>query len=69
MGSRECGQLVPVWNKFRLDGNSVCANFAHTAKDGKVYQVHFYNLDVILAVGYRTNSKTAIAFCQLSEVG
>jgi hypothetical protein len=45
-----------------LDANSVCANFAHTADDGKTYNVQFYNLDVILAVGYRTNSKRAIEF-------
>src|SRR3989344_7332925 len=45
-----------------LDADSVCANFAHTATDGKVYQVLFYNLDVILAVGYRANSKRAIEF-------
>lgn len=37
---------------------------AHTAEDGKRYQVQFYSLDVILAVGYRTNSKKAIAFRQ-----
>lgn len=47
-----------------LDVNSVCAKFAHTADDGKAYQVQFYNLDVILAVGYRTNSKRAIEFRQ-----
>ncbi len=47
-----------------LEENSVCANFAHTAEDGKVYQVRFYNLDVILAVGYRTNSKKAVEFRQ-----
>ena len=45
-----------------LDEKSVCAKFAHTAEDGKVYQVQFYNLDIILAVGYRTNSKRAIQF-------
>ena len=43
---------------------SVCANFAHTADDGKTYQVKHYNLDIILAVGYRTNSSTAIQFRQ-----
>jgi len=42
--------------------NSVCAKFAQTAGDGKSYQVQFYNLDVILAVGYRTNSLKAIQF-------
>jgi prophage maintenance system killer protein len=47
-----------------LDGRLVCAKFAHTAKDGKVYQVQFYSLDIILAVGYRTNSKRAIEFRQ-----
>ncbi len=47
-----------------LDKNSVCAKFAHTADDGKVYQVQFYNLDVILSVGYKTNSARAIQFRQ-----
>jgi len=45
-----------------LDKDSVCAKFAHTAKDGKVYRVQYYNLDVILSVGYRTNSGRAIQF-------
>lgn len=45
-----------------LDEKSVCANFAHTGSDGKTYQVQFYNLDVVLSVGYRTNSKIAIEF-------
>ncbi|KKT01515.1 MAG: death-on-curing family protein [Candidatus Peregrinibacteria bacterium GW2011_GWF2_43_17] len=47
-----------------LDEYSVCAKFAHTANDGKTYQVQFYNLDVILAVGYRANSVRAIQFRQ-----
>lgn len=45
-----------------LSEKQVCAKFAHTAEDGKTYQVQFYNLDIILSVGYRTNSKKAIAF-------
>jgi hypothetical protein len=47
-----------------LSENLVCANFAHTADDGKTYQVKYYNLDIIMAVGYRTNSSTAIQFRQ-----
>ncbi len=47
-----------------LNEDSVCAKLAHTAEDGKTYQVQFYSLDVILAIGYRTNSKKAIAFRQ-----
>ncbi len=47
-----------------LNAKSVCAKMARTADDGKTYQVQFYNLDVILAVGYRTNSTKAIAFRQ-----
>jgi Virulence protein RhuM family len=45
-----------------LDEKSVCAKFAHTGDDGKTYNVQFYNLDIILSVGYRTNSKLAIGF-------
>ena len=45
-----------------LEKKSVCAKFAHTAENGKIYQVQFYNLDVILSVGYRVNSGRAIAF-------
>ena len=47
-----------------LNEQSVRAKLAHTAEDGKTYQVQFYSLDVILAVGYRTNSKKATAFRQ-----
>mgnify|MGYP001625936618 FL=1 len=47
--------------KEELD-NSVVANFATTAKDGKTYQVDYYNLDMIISVGYRVKSKRGIAF-------
>ena len=43
--------------KEELADFSVVANFATTAADGKVYQVEYYNLDVILSVGYRVKSK------------
>ncbi len=47
-----------------LNEYSVSSKMEHTAEDGKVYKVQFYSLDVILAVGYRVNSKKAIAFRQ-----
>ncbi len=45
-----------------LSDNSVVAKFATTANDGKTYQVDYYNLDVIISVGYRVKSKNGIAF-------
>ena len=45
-----------------LDDNSVVANFATTAKDGKTYQVDYYNLDMIISVGYRVKSQNGIIF-------
>ena len=42
--------------------NSVVAKFATTANDGKTYQVDYYNLDMIISVGYRVKSKNGIAF-------
>lgn len=51
-----------IFKSKELERNSVCAKFAHTAEDGKVYQVKFYNLDLIIAVGYRTNSRQATRF-------
>ncbi len=48
-----------IGNVFRtgeLDREAVCAKFAHTAEDGKTYRTTFYNLDVIIAVGYRVNA-------------
>lgn len=45
-----------------LERKSVCAKFAHTAADGKIYQTYFYNLDMIISVGYRINSKRGTQF-------
>ena len=40
--------------------DAVVANFATTAKDGKKYQIDYYNLDMIISVGYRVKSKNGI---------
>ena len=45
-----------------LEDISVVANFATTASDGKTYNVEYYNLDVIISVGYRVKSKRGIEF-------
>ena len=42
--------------------NSVVAKFATTAKDGKTYQVDYFNLDVIISVGYRVKSQNGVIF-------
>lgn len=48
--------------KEELEGESVVANFATTASDGKVYNVEHYNLDVIISVGYRVKSQRGVEF-------
>ena len=53
-----------VFAEGELEANSVCAKFAHTAADGKSYQVEHYNLDVIISVGYRVKSVQGTRFRQ-----
>ena len=54
--------LKNIFVDGELDKNQVCAKFAHTANDGKTYNTDFYNLDAIISVGYRVNSKKATEF-------
>lgn len=54
--------LKNIFVTKELDRNSVVAKYATTAADGKKYVVEYYNLDVILSVGYRVNSKQATQF-------
>ncbi len=54
--------LKNIFESGELDEKSVCAFFAHTAADGKNYQTQFYNLDAVIAVGYRVNSHQATQF-------
>ena len=53
--------LKNIFDSKELDPNSVRAKIAHTAADGKTYQIQFYNLDAIISVGYRVNSSQATA--------
>jgi len=53
-----------VFGEGELDREAVCAKFAHTAADGKTYQVEYYNLDVIISVGYRVKSLQGTRFRQ-----
>ena len=51
-----------VFESGELRQDSVVAFFATTASDGKVYQVAYYNLDMIISVGYRVNSYRGVQF-------
>lgn len=53
-----------IFEEGELLENSVCAKIAHTANDGKTYETLYYNLDMIISVGYRVNSKRATQFRQ-----
>ena len=54
--------LNNIYKLGELEENSVCSILEHTASDGKTYQTKFYNLDAILSVGYRVNSRNATQF-------
>lgn len=51
-----------VFIEGELNENSVCRNFRHTAADGKNYDTKYYNLDVIISVGYRVKSPQGTQF-------
>lgn len=53
-----------IFKEKELSKISVVANFATTAADQKTYQVDYYNLDVIISVGYRVKSKQGVRFRQ-----
>jgi len=53
-----------IFEDRELEANSVVAKYATTAMDGKMYSVDYYNLDVIISVGYRVKSPKGILFRQ-----
>jgi hypothetical protein len=56
--------LKNIFESQELDQNSVIRKFLTTANDGKNYNTQYYNLDAIISVGYRVNSKRATQFRQ-----
>ena len=50
------------FERGELQENSVVAFFATTASDGKIYQVAYYNLDMIISIGYRVKSYRGVQF-------
>ena len=56
--------LKNIFESGELEEKAVCRDFRHTAEDGKDYTTRFYNLDAIIAVGFRVNSARAVQFRQ-----
>ena len=56
--------LRNIFKSNELEKDSVCAHFAHTAEDGKLYNTKHYSLEAIIAVGYRVNSERGTQFRQ-----
>jgi len=56
--------LQNIFASNELQQDSVIRKFRNTASDGKQYDTQFYNLDAIISVGYRVNSKRATQFRQ-----
>lgn len=56
--------LKNIFASGEFDENVTCAKFAQVADNGRTYQYKFYNLPVIMAVGFRTNSQRATSFRQ-----
>ena len=53
-----------IFTEEELDEKSVCSILEYTASDNKNYKTKYYNLDMIISIGYRVNSKKAVKFRQ-----
>ena len=58
--------LKNIFDSSELQQHSVCAKFAHTARDGKTYNTAFYGLDAIISVDYSVNSVCAATLSALT---
>ena len=56
--------IINILNDNELDERSVVKNYLTTASDGKNYEVTFYSLEMILAIGFRVRSKRGVQFRQ-----
>lgn len=54
--------ILNIFKEGELNELSVCRNFRHTADDGKIYDTKYYNLDVIISVGYMVKSQQGTQF-------
>ena len=57
-----------IFTEGELKREAVVASFATTVADGKAYDVDYYNLDVIISVGYRVKSQRGVQFRTVTEV-
>ena len=57
-----------IFDSGELLSDAVVRNFRTTASDGKTYNMSFYNLDMIISLGYRINSKVATQFRQWATI-
>jgi len=57
-----------IFEEQELDDKAVCQDFLHTAKDRKKYKTKYYNLDLIISLGYRVKSQIATKFRQWATV-
>jgi len=51
-----------IYKTYELQESSTCSILEQVAKDGKIRKIKYYNLDMIIAIGYRVNSKKATQF-------
>jgi len=56
------GHIKSIFEDEELDKNSVVRNYRTTASDGKNYNVEYYNLDMIIAIGFKVRSRSGVQF-------
>ena len=57
-----------ILKELELEEKRVCSKKEHTATDGKTYIVNFYNLDMIIAIGYRVKSRRGVILIKILKI-